>query len=305
MVGFLLAGGAGAAAVAQDTGFSAGMFPQYPWLRAAFAMAAALCLYMRGLITNDIHDLAEDRADRPGRPLASGRIPLKTARRAASVLGIAGMVLATLNGPAGCVIGLALVVTIFAYNSSLKRHPALGPLSMGACRGLSVLLGATAAGWSGQLHWQVLVPMGVVWAYIASVTAIAAGETEQRRIGLRRWGPLVVVALILTAAIVAMWNRPWLGWGGVLLAIPLLMLLTFFAATWGWLLRGRPSPTLVQSLIGRMIAGLLLLQAAMAVAAFSRSFEELPSQVAAVIAPAILVLVWLSFPSASRRWHAS
>jgi len=306
LVGFLLAGGAGATMVAQDTGFSVGMFPQYPWLRAAFAMAAALCLYMRGLITNDICDLAEDRADRPDRPLPSGRIAVKTARRAASVLGVVGMVLATLNGPAGCVVGLALVVTVFAYNASLKRHRALGPLSMGACRGLSVLLGAAAGGWSGQLDWQVLVPMGVVWAYIASVTAIAAGETEQRRIGSRRWLPLTVVALTLAAAIAKAWTRrPWSDGSGVFLAVPLLVLLTFFAATWAWLLRGEPSPKLVQSLIGRMIAGLLLLQAAMVVAAFSRSFEELPSQVATVIAPAILVLVWLSFPSASRRFRAS
>src|SRR5947209_8977616 len=52
------------------------------WSRvAAFfcLLIASTLLYWAGMVWNDYFDLAEDRRDRPGRPLPSGRVPIGTA----------------------------------------------------------------------------------------------------------------------------------------------------------------------------------------------------------------------------------
>ncbi|MFD9397186.1 UbiA family prenyltransferase, partial [Streptomyces sp. NPDC060000] len=45
-----------------------------PNARTALVMAASLCLYEAGMALNDWADLEEDAAERPHRPLPSGRI---------------------------------------------------------------------------------------------------------------------------------------------------------------------------------------------------------------------------------------
>src|SRR5260370_3647465 len=42
-------------------------------------LIASTLLYWAGMVWNDYFDLAEDRRDRPGRPLPSGRVPVGTA----------------------------------------------------------------------------------------------------------------------------------------------------------------------------------------------------------------------------------
>ncbi|HAU38264.1 MAG TPA: 4-hydroxybenzoate polyprenyltransferase, partial [Phycisphaerales bacterium] len=46
---------------------------------------------------------------------------------------------------------LALLATIVAYDAGAKRVPVVGPLVMGLCRALSLLLGATASWGAGAL----------------------------------------------------------------------------------------------------------------------------------------------------------
>src|SRR5262245_2678680 len=64
------------------------------WLdgRAAFAVVASVCLYAAGLAMNDLCDLAEDRRDRPARPLASGAIPVSAAWIACGALCAIGII---------------------------------------------------------------------------------------------------------------------------------------------------------------------------------------------------------------------
>lgn len=167
--------------------------------RAGLAAAAALCLYAAGLVFNDLQDLETDRSERPARPLPSGAMPLPQARLAARILLGAGPVLALLAGWRAFAVSGLLVLAITAYNSKLKSHAWYGPLSMGACRALSLLLGAAAHPLARGLHPRVLIAALTLAAYVASVTAIARRETRPVATGPRRFLPAAVLALGLLA----------------------------------------------------------------------------------------------------------
>ncbi|SCD30602.1 4-hydroxybenzoate polyprenyltransferase, partial [Streptomyces sp. TverLS-915] len=59
----------------------------------ALAVGCSLCLYEAGMALNDWADRAEDAAERPHRPLPSGRITAPAALLAASALTAAGLAL--------------------------------------------------------------------------------------------------------------------------------------------------------------------------------------------------------------------
>src|SRR5215210_5994394 len=69
----------------------------FAW-KAGLLLLASGMLYSAGMVWNDYFDLAEDRRDRPFRPLASGRISIRTARFIGIVLLIAGVACASLSG---------------------------------------------------------------------------------------------------------------------------------------------------------------------------------------------------------------
>jgi 4-hydroxybenzoate polyprenyltransferase len=155
---------------------------------------------MAGMVLNDLFDYEIDCQERPERPLPSGRISLQRAKIIGwSMLG-AGVALGTLAGGLEMqwrsgLVAAGLVVAIVAYDRWLKHTP-VGPLGMGACRLLNVLLGmSTLAGDWEPLHYGIASSMGL---YIVGVTWLArteAEETSQRM-------PLLAAASVMTAAIV-------------------------------------------------------------------------------------------------------
>lgn len=151
---------------------------------ALFALLAASgCLYLAGMVLNDVFDRDVDAAERPARPIPSGRVALGTARR----LGWGLLVGGVLSAGASCffaraesftywpiVVAAALAALIVGYNVYLKRTP-LGPLAMGGCRALNVLLGMSAAplGALSLMHWWIAGGLGI---YVAGLTWFARDE---------------------------------------------------------------------------------------------------------------------------------
>jgi 4-hydroxybenzoate polyprenyltransferase len=145
------------------------------------------------MVLNDVFDVRQDRQQRPERPIPAGRIRLTTARQFGFALVFGGFICGWAAGylPAasgqwawrsGAVV-TALTVLILAYNGILKRTP-LGPLAMGACRLLNVLLGMSVAAPltdGGNLlgfeasQWAVAGGIGL---YITGVTWFARHEAE-------------------------------------------------------------------------------------------------------------------------------
>src|SRR5205807_10342512 len=139
-------------------------------------------LYCGGMVWNDYFDVEQDRKERPYRPLPSGRVQAATALWIGSVLLGAGLLFGLLadsnrEGFRWLSSGLAaaLVVTILLYDGWLKRTWA-GPVVMGLCRTLNVLLGLSVApGWVGA--WGLYLAL-VVGVYIAGVTWFARTEAR-------------------------------------------------------------------------------------------------------------------------------
>lgn len=157
------------------------------WPAFVLLVGASCCLYLSGMVWNDFFDVEQDRRERPERPLPSGRVSRRTAGLLALVLMLSGLGLALAAGwvmvqsdqsPSlwrPVVVAGVLAVMILLYDGWLKRTP-LGPVAMGSCRFLNVLLGATL---SGGLLW----PLGphlalVVGTYIVGVTWFARTEAR-------------------------------------------------------------------------------------------------------------------------------
>ena len=167
-----------------------GLRPLGLWALGVIVAASSL-LYAGGVVLNDVFDLERDREERPERPLPSGRVSLRTARwlgwdllllGAMLPCGVAVLLHRALPGadlgvavrPAAVALILALAIVL--YNTVLKPT-LLGPLAMGACRMLNVLLGMSVLrGPLGPEHWLVAGAIGV---YITGVTWFARDESQR------------------------------------------------------------------------------------------------------------------------------
>lgn len=235
--------------------------PVAAW-RVVSAAAGCLLLYTSGLLQNDYFDMAEDRLQRPSRPLPSGRASPAAVVGVASVLAVLGVVLAATASSASGAAAAALAVAITAYNAGGKRIVLLGPVLMGACRGLSLLVGAGLAGKVGWLAPATMVSAAGLLVFIAAVTGIAARETQTLEIGPKRWSPAIAVFAWLAALQVML---PPAGGVAGCIRIGLAGWTILWMAHCGHRLQGRPEPRTVQRTIGQFIGGLLFVQAVLAV----------------------------------------
>jgi len=171
-----------------DDDFSAG--------RASRLSAASAMLYLAGMALNDLADRDDDARDRPERPIPSGAV----SPRAAALIGgslLLGGVLAARRGGARWT-GPALAAMIVAYDFQLKRSATLGPMAMGACRALSLLMGVEAS--RGVVTRRGTEGALLLGAYVAGLTLIARGETgAARTTELRTGAGLAAGALLATA----------------------------------------------------------------------------------------------------------
>lgn len=170
-------------------------------------LTASAVLYIAGVILNDVFDLETDQRERPERPLPSGRISSASASRLGWRLLVLGVALGT---GAGLFVGhlwsgsvaAMLATSILLYDAWLKRTP-LGPLAMGACRTLNVLLGMSAI--DATLHVEHWLVAGGIGVYVAGVTWFARREAqESSRLQLT----LATIVMIAGIAMLA-WFPSW------------------------------------------------------------------------------------------------
>lgn len=235
-------------------------------------LAASGCLYSAGMVWNDFFDVEEDRRERPFRPIPSGRVTLQSAGWLGSVLVAGGLVSSLVPGLQtgrwqSFGVAALLGACVLLYDAWLKRTP-LGPVGMGLCRFLNVLLGMsagvdlTAMLAKGQ-EWQLHLA-GVVGLYIVGVTWFARTEAvESRR------GALIAAAVVMLAAVVLALELP-IWWSPterleVTLYPYLLVLWAFIVGVPVYDAMRRPQPKLVQRAIKRCVLGLIGLDALLAI----------------------------------------
>lgn len=239
---------------------SAGALPEHA---AAFAalLPASACLYSAGMVWNDYFDQDQDRRERPSRPLPAGRVSPSAAVRLGVGLFVAGVLLALLAGRTSLLIALSLVGAILAYDGWLKRTWA-GPLAMGSCRFLNVLLGVSACG-------SLLGPRGVhlaliVGLYIVGVTWFARTEARvSKQNALRGAAAVMLVSLLLALPLPVFLPD---GQHSSLLFPYLLVALGFLVGAPLTRAIANPAPSLVQAAIKRALMALILLDAVLATA---------------------------------------
>lgn len=231
---------AGAAAVGTTDGL--------PWL-----LLATAGLYGGGVVLNDVFDAPLDAQERPERPIPSGR----ASREAAAWLGgglLAGGVFAAAQvSAAGAALAMLIAGLAVLYDARLKHHPVAGPAAMGGCRGLNLLLGASAAPAAlGGLWGLALIPL----AYVAAITAISQGEVHG---GRSRTG-WVAVALLggVLAVLVGLSLR------GDLAALPFVALLAWRALPPFIAAARTPRPAQIGAAVRAGVLSLVVMDAALA-----------------------------------------
>jgi hypothetical protein len=145
-----------------------------------FLLLTSTCLYWAGMVWNDYFDVEQDKRERPARPLASGRIGMATAFRIGSLFMILGLAFSALadwqnEGQRALPLAILLGLAILSYDGWLKRTWA-GPVMMGTCRFLNILLGLSIAA-QPTAAWGVALALAV-GLYIVGVTWFARTEAR-------------------------------------------------------------------------------------------------------------------------------
>lgn len=139
--------------------------------------AASVLLYSGGMALNDYADRELDAEERPERPIPSGRVSAGTALAVVSGCFAAGLALAAAGGGRrGLGVAVPLVGAIVLYNTVAKSTP-LGPVSMAACRGLDVMMGAGGAR-------RAAPAAATVALHTAGVTLQSRGEVHGGSVGV-------------------------------------------------------------------------------------------------------------------------
>ncbi|HVV87057.1 MAG TPA: UbiA family prenyltransferase [Kofleriaceae bacterium] len=163
--------------------------------RACLTLVASACLYLSGIVLNDYFDRDVDARERPTRPIPSGEVSAGFAALLGFGLMAAGLAAAAAIGRSPAILAMVLAACILVYNGGLK-HTRLGPLVMGACRGLDVAM-ATSTGLALGVHWPAVALAGpvVLALYVAGLTYIARDEVDGNTTRRARTGLAFLAAL--------------------------------------------------------------------------------------------------------------
>lgn len=183
------------------------------WQLLGAATLVALGLFAFGAALNDILDVRRDRALRPDRPLAAGRISLEAA--VALVVGtmLAAVLGATAFGTPAVLLTLAVLAAIFVFNVAGRFVPAFGLVILGLIYSGHMLVPNVQL----RFLWPVWLVMTHALA-VGAATHIMANKVprlSRRAILAATLGWLFWSGVILWLQ----WSRdeaPATGWGGVL-----------------------------------------------------------------------------------------
>ena len=132
-------------------------------------------LYGGGIVFNDVFDADLDKIERPERAIPSGAVKLNEAIFLGAFLLLSGIAAAFTIAALSGIIAILIAFFALLYNKYSKHHSFLGPLNMGLCRGLNLLLGVSII--ASALHeWYFLGLIPLI--YIFSITMISQGEVH-------------------------------------------------------------------------------------------------------------------------------
>jgi 4-hydroxybenzoate polyprenyltransferase len=247
-------------------------------------------LYLSGMVFNDVFDRRADAMERPQRPIPSGRVSLYAAVIMGMLLMLLGVTAAALVGRHTLMVAVMLAACILGYDIGLKRTP-LGPMAMGSCRFLNILMAASTERprigeiWSLPQVW-VAAGMGV---YIVGVTWFARTEARlSSRVQLALAAGIVNLGLtILLAWVLQSPNgqrvSALLALGVIVLTIDRRLLIAI----------SDPVPALVQAAIKTALLSIIMLDATLIFARLGPQGVGYAIVVAALVVPALTLGRWI------------
>jgi geranylgeranylglycerol-phosphate geranylgeranyltransferase len=130
----------------------------------ALAAMGAMALTVAANAWNDLADIDIDRRAHPDRPLPTGRVSPRAARRLATGGAMAGVALGAASTPPLGALSVAVVALMYAYSPWLKRTGLPGNVVVAILASLPFLYGA----WSvGQPHLALVLVLVAVPLHLA------------------------------------------------------------------------------------------------------------------------------------------
>lgn len=157
-----------------------------------FLVLSTMGLYGGGVVFNDVFDADLDAIERPERAIPSGLI----SKKQASILGISlltlGIIFAFSVHVTAGLLAISISIAALVYDQWGKHQSILGPLNMGLCRGLNLLLGISLSLQTLEIKWWLAV---IPIIYIAAITMTSRGEVHGGK-------PIVLLATSLLYTLV-------------------------------------------------------------------------------------------------------
>jgi len=243
-------------------------------------VAASVGVYLAGMVLNDVYDVEQDARERPWRPLPAGYISVSTARGLGFGLLLTGVLCGwaaglAFSGGAAAPLRAGLIISALAalawgYDVGLKRTP-LGPVAMGGCRLLNVLLGMSLAGPSFVseapafgffLPGHICVACGF-GVFIAGVTVLARRESQETT-PVRPLAGLIIMFVGVAVIAGSVFLEPFasgrqMRWDYWLVIFGLLALSPLIRAS---LAAAQPNPARVQNAVRQSLSSLVIFAAA-------------------------------------------
>ncbi|MBU3026995.1 UbiA-like protein EboC [Zobellia galactanivorans] len=226
------------------------------FLNVVYLVFSSVFLYAGGVILNDVFDFKLDKVERPERPIPSGVVPLRSAAIYGGLTLTIGVGLAFLVSQLSGIVALALALAILLYDAVAKRYDFFGPLSMGLCRGVNLLLGMSVLG-NFDYWFMALIPI----VYIFAITLISRGEVHgknKKHIVLA--GVLYATVVLAVASIAFLYTDARI--------FPLLFLVLFAFTVFRPLIKAYTvnSPENIKKAVMAGVIALILLDSSIAVA---------------------------------------
>ena len=178
---------------------------------------SSIALYAGGVVFNDVFDAELDAVERPERAIPSGLVPKREAVYFGIILMLIGITLAFKCSLLSGLISIALTIAILTYDAYFKQFSFSGPLNMGICRGLNLLMGMSILGMLS--HWYIsIVPV----VYIFAITLISRGEVHGNNKKHIVWAGILYAIVILSIALVVMQQKD-----NLIVLLPFLILFGF------------------------------------------------------------------------------
>lgn len=231
------------------------------WQPLILLILATSGLYGGGVVLNDVFDAELDKVERPERPIPAGVVSKTEAALWGVILLLLGITAAALVHDEflslSTFLAVSIAVSAVIYDKWCKHHFIAGPLVMGFCRGLNLLLGISII---PTVFPQYSILAWVPVIYIAAITTISHGEVHGGRKTAMFFSAFLYVTVFTSIMAVAFFNRAFMT------SLPFIATFALMVLPPLWKAIQNPVGPVIGAAVKAGVIGLILMNAAWAAA---------------------------------------